>query len=211
MAAQTQRQADAGGIFRHGRRAIRRRAETRQGRQRRRSRTGAGDVSRNSLNGCVLRQQTQRGSPPEGSFWEEMFTPPSAGGIVRRTARRLLHQLRRPADVHVHPTDQATAARWTRSANSWIRVASYSAKSSKRPRRSPASNSHSLASRPALVSEADSTSQDMQFFGAGLARWRQLAADGRFPRFPISAHACSIAWCRHGVDVRTDNVGSSAT
>ena len=136
--------------------------------------------------------------PPEGSFWEDMFTPPSAGnkcaelreGYFTSNDGRLLF-------MFVQPTSNSRKVDVLRQIVDGTRAAFLKVQKTQ-----PAFGGIKLAmtGEPAdAVSEADSTSRDMQFFGAvslvGVSVLLMLGFRGfRFPLMLVASLGAGMAW-----------------
>ena len=136
--------------------------------------------------------------PPEGSFWEEMFTPPSAGGMSAELREgyftgfdgRLMFMFIQPTSNSRNVDVLRKLVDETRAAFNKVRQTDPSFGDIKL----------ALTGEPAdAVSEADSTSRDMQFFGAvslvGVSVLLMFGFRGfRFPLMLVASLGVGMAW-----------------
>jgi hopanoid biosynthesis associated RND transporter like protein HpnN len=136
--------------------------------------------------------------PPEGSFWEEMFTPPSAGGMSPELREGYFASFDgRLLFMFIQPTSNSRNVDVLRKLVDEGRAAFNKVRQSD-PKF--ADIKLALTGEPAgAVSEADSTSQDMQFFGAvslvGVSILLMVGFRGfRFPLMLVASLGVGMAW-----------------
>ena len=136
--------------------------------------------------------------PPEGSFWEEMFIPPSAGNMCGELREGYFTSFDgRLMFMFIQPTSNSRNVDVLRQLVDGTRAAFHKFQPGK-----PAFGGIklSLTGEPAdAVSEADSTSRDMQFFGAvsliGVSVLLMLGFRGfRFPLMLVGSLGVGMAW-----------------
>jgi uncharacterized protein len=136
--------------------------------------------------------------PPQGSFWEEMFTPSSAGTMCAELREGYFTSFDgRLLFMFIQPTSNSRKVDVLRQLVDGSRAAF-----NKFQPKNPAFHDIKLAltGEPAdAVSEADSTGRDMQFFGAvslvGVSLLLMLGFRGfRFPLMLVASLGAGIAW-----------------